>query len=1093
MGDATEPRLGLSGAIARKFLKSEITPLLALVGLLLGVFAVLITPREEEPQINVTFANVFIAFPGATAREVERLVSSPAEQMLAEIEGVEHVYSVSRPGMAVLTVQFLVGQPRTDAIVRLYNKLYSNLDWLPPNLGVGQPIVKPKGIDDVPIVELTLWTEDPKRGADDLARVAHTLETELKRISGTRDLYTVGAPDRVARVLFDPAKLSGYGLALADLRRSLQAANASTDAGALVDGNREIPVQAGSFLVDAESLGSLVVGLHQGTPVYLADVAEVKLGSAQPERYVWLGTGPAAAASGIKVEGEFPAVTLAIAKKPGENAVAIANQVIERVERLKGTFIPEGINVTVTRNYGLTANDKAMTLIAKLIFATTLVIVLVLLALGWREALVVGAAVILTLTITLFASWAWGFTLNRVSLFALIFSIGILVDDAIVVVENIHRHMRLGDRRLVEAIPLAVDEVGGPTILATFTVIAALLPMAFVSGLMGPYMSPIPINSSMGMLISLAVAFVFTPWLTYKVLRRIAEKHGPSPSTLLPDGQGSTGEDRGEREDFSHRLFRRVVGPFLRGRRGRPLRWVLGIGVLLLIGGSVGLAYFQLVVLKMLPFDNKSEFQVIVDMPEGVSLEQTTRVLGELGRFLATIEEVTDYQVYAGTAAPINFNGLVRQYYLRTGANVGDIQVNLVDKKRRHRKSHDIALAVRGPLREIGERYGANVKVVEVPPGPPVMSPLVAEIYGLDYPGQIASARQVRAVFDATPNIVDVDDTVEAPSERLIFHVDRAKAALLGVSQQAVAADINTALRGEDVSYLHSSTAKYPIPLRLELPAAEQADFASVLALKTRGWSDQLVPLSEIVDVEKTQRENAIYHKDLLPVVFVFGDMAGNLDSPLYGMFEIFGTLLDKPIEGGKLEQFFVRQPENPYGYSLKWDGEWQITYETFRDMGIAYSVGLILIYLLVVAQFHSYRVPLIIMAPIPLTLIGVMPGHALLHAQFTATSMIGMIALAGIIVRNSILLVDFIDLEVAGGVPFQEAVIRSSAVRAKPIILTALAAMLGALFILDDPIFRGLAVSLIFGILVATLLTLVFVPVLYYATFRRRLEPAVP
>ncbi len=1089
MSAAAEPRLGLAGAIAKKFLLSEITPLLALVGLLMGVFAVLVTPREEEPQINVTFANVFIPFPGATAREVERLVSSPAEQMLSEIEGVEHVYSVSRPGMAVLTVQFLVGQPRTDAIVRLYNKLYSNLDWLPTNLGVGQPIVKPKGIDDVPIVALTLWTEDPQRSADDLSRVAHTLETELKRVAGTRDLYTIGAPDRVVRVLFDPAKLSGYGLALADLRRSLQATNASADAGFLVGDNREIPVQAGSFLVDPREIGSLVVGLHKGTPVYLADVAQVELGPDSPERYVWLGTGPAAAAKGISSQGEFPAVTLAIAKKPGENAVQVADQLLERVEQLKGTFIPEGVNLTVTRNYGVTANDKAMTLIHKLIFATSLVIVLVLIALGWREAFIVGTAVILTLAITLFASWAWGFTLNRVSLFALIFSIGILVDDAIVVVENIHRHIHLGGRKLVEAIPLAVDEVGGPTILATFTVIAALLPMAFVSGLMGPYMSPIPINSSMGMLISLAVAFVFTPWLTYKVLRRVVEKRAALASPPYADESHATTGEEG-REDFSHRLFRRVVGPFLRGRRGKPLRWVLGIGVLLLIAGSVSLAYFQLVVLKMLPFDNKSEFQVVVDMPEGTTLEQTARVLGELGRYLGTVEEVTDYQIYVGTAAPINFNGLVRQYYLRTGANVGDIQVNLVDKKHRHRKSHDIALSVRGPLQEIGKRYDANVKVVEVPPGPPVMSPLVAEVYGLNYPGQIQAAQEVRRIFSATPDIIDVDDTVEAPTERLIAHVDRAKAALLGVSQQAVATDLNTALRGEDVSYLHSSTAKYPIPLRLELPVADKAGMATVLDLKTRAQGGQLVPLSEIVDVERTQRENAIYHKDLLPVVFVFGDMAGKLDSPLYGMFEIFAHLRDQAIGGEPLEQFFIRQPDNPYSYSLKWDGEWQITYETFRDMGIAYAVGMILIYLLVVAEFRSYLVPLIIMAPIPLTIIGVMPGHALLHAQFTATSMIGMIALAGIIVRNSILLVDFINLEVASGTPFEEAVIRSSAVRAKPIILTALAAMLGALFILDDPIFRGLAISLIFGIMVSTLLTLIFIPVLYYAAFRKRLEP---
>jgi multidrug efflux pump subunit AcrB len=1071
-------RLGLSGTIARKFLHSEITPLLALVGLLMGLFAVVVTPREEEPQINVTFANVFIPFPGATAMEVEHLVSSQAEQVLAEIEGVEHVYSVSRPGLAVLTVQFKVGEPRTDAIVRLYNRIYSNLDWLPPNIGVGQPLIKPKGIDDVPIVSLTLWTGDPQRGGYDLAQVAHSIEGELKRVPGTRDVYTIGGPDRAVRVLLDPAKLSGYGLSLDDLRHSLLAANASSDAGALVNDNREIPVQAGSFLVAPEEIDSLVVGLHQGAPVYLADVAEVHLGPDQPERYVWLGTGPAAASKGITTPGEFPAVTLVIAKKPGENAVVIADQILRKVEQLKGTFIPEGVNVTVTRDYGVTANDKAKTLIAKLIFATASVIVLVFLALGWREALIVGTAVIITLTITLFASWAWGFTINRVSLFALIFSIGILVDDAIVVVENIHRHVRFGGGSLSQAIPVAVDEVGGPTILATLTVIAALLPMAFVTGLMGPYMSPIPINASTGMVISLAVAFVFTPWLTYQMLKNARHKPQSSEAT------------DGARDDFAFRLFQGIINPFLRGRKGIPMRFALGLVVLLLIAGSVSLAYLQWVVLKMLPFDNKSEFQVVVDMPEGTSLEQSARVLGELGRYLATVEEVSDYQVYAGTASPINFNGLVRQYYLRAGANVGDLQVNLVDKKHRHRKSHEIALSVRGPLQEIGRRYDANVKVVEVPPGPPVMAPLVAEIYGLDYDGQIGVAKAVRAAFSATADIVDVDDTVEYPAERFILHVDRQKAALLGVSQQSVAADVHAALHGEDVSYLHNGHVKYPIPIRLEFPVASKADIESILSLRVRGHGGELVPLSEIVDVQATPREHTIYHKDLLPVVFVFGDMAGALDSPLYGMFRIFASLSSTSVDAtGKLAQFFIRQPDNPYGYSLKWDGEWQITYETFRDMGIAYSVGLVLIYLLVVAQFRSYLVPLIIMAPIPLTIIGIMPGHALLGVQFTATSMIGMIALAGIIVRNSILLVDFINLEVARGTPFQEAVIRSSAVRAKPIILTALAAMLGALFILDDPIFSGLAVSLIFGIFVSTLLTLVVIPVLYYAALRRRLE----
>lgn len=1066
-------KLGISGGIAKRFLTTEITPLIALVGFLLGAFAVMITPREEEPQINVTFANVFIAYPGASALEVEHLVSSPAEQILSEIEGVKHVYSVSRPGMSVLTVQYEVGEDRTAAIVRLYNAMFSKGDWLPQNLGVSQPIIKPKGIDDVPIVTLTLWSKREGVGAYELQQVAHAIEAELKRVKGTRDIYTIGGPDQVVHVLLDPVRLAGYDIALDDLRKALQLSNATRPSGALVSDNREILVQAGDFLSGVDEVSALVVGVHEGKPVYLEDVAEVRRGPDQPEQYVWVGTGPAAEQKGIVGQGEFPAVTVAIAKQPGTNAVKIANQVIERFEALKGTFVPDGVEATVTRNYGATADDKAKKLISKLVFATVSVVALVFLALGYREAFIVGMAVVITLAVTLFASWAWGFTLNRVSLFALIFSIGILVDDAIVVVENIHRHMQMGGKKLLEAIPVAVDEVGGPTILATFTVIAALLPMAFVTGLMGPYMSPIPMNASIGMLISLAVAFIVTPWMSNVVLK--VDSHGGQHE------EGSAG---------LYRFFEKWVGPFLRGAEGHKKRLSLGVAILVLIGASVGLAGVKWVVLKMLPFDNKSEFQVVVDMPEGTSVERTARVLGELGRYLATVPEVTDYQVYAGTASPINFNGLVRQYYLRSGANVGDIQVNLTDKHERERKSHEIALSVREPLQAIGRRYDANVKVVEVPPGPPVQSPLVAEIYGLDYDGQIGVAKEVRAVMESTADIIDVDDTVEADAPKLILRVDQQKAALLGVPQQNVVAAISTVLSGEDVSYLHAETMKYPLPLRLEYAVKDKADIESVLALRVRSVNGTLVPLSEIAKVEQTRRENAIYHKDLQRVVMVTGDMAGELDSPLYGMFDVVGTLSGKVMEDGRgMEQYFINPPQNPYDYSLKWDGEWQVTYETFRDMGIAYSVGLILIYLLVVAQFRSYVVPLIIMAPIPLTIIGVMPGHWLADKQFTATSMIGMIALAGIIVRNSILLVDFINQQVREGVDFERAVINSGAVRAKPILLTGLAAMLGAFFILDDPIFSGLAVSLISGILVSTVLTLVVIPVMYYAYMYKRVD----
>ncbi len=1064
--------LGISGATAKKFLLTEITPLLALVGLLLGMFAVMITPREEEPQINVTFANVFIPFPGASAVEVESLVSSPAEQILSEIEGVKHVYSTSRPGMSVLTVQYKVGEDRTAAIVRLYNAIFSKQDWLPQNMGVLQPIIKPKGIDDVPIVTMTLWSKNEEVGSFELQQVAHALEAELKRVKGTRDIYTIGGPEHVVHVELDPSRLAGYNIALGDLRQALQLSNSTQPAGALVNNNREVLVQAGDFLSSLQEVKTLVVGVHEGRPIYLEDVATVSKYADQPEQYVWFGTGPSAQHKGIDVQGEYPAVTIAIAKQPGTNAVDIANQVISRFKQLKGTFIPDDVEATVTRDYGATADAKAKKLITKLIFATASVVALVLFFLGYREAFIVGMAVVITLAITLFASWAWGFTLNRVSLFALIFSIGILVDDAIVVVENIHRHMQMGNKSLTEAIPLAVDEVGGPTILATFTVIAALLPMAFVTGLMGPYMSPIPINASIGMLISLAVAFVVTPWMANKFLKQGAHHHHEAE-----EGTNSK----------LYKLFAKGVGPFLREGKGRGKRWLLGILIVVLIVLSVGLAGMKLVVLKMLPFDNKSEFQVVVDMPEGTSVEQTARVLNELTGYLATVEEVTDYQVYAGNAAPINFNGLVRQYYLREAAHVGDIQINLVDKSHRERQSHEIALSVREPLQAIGKKYNANVKIVEVPPGPPVQSPLVAEIYGIDYDGQIAVAKKVRHTLENTADIIDVDDSVEANAPKLIMKIDQQKAALLGVPQQSIVAAIAAVLGGEDASYLHGAEVKYPLPIRLEYNVANKADIESVLQLHVRSQQGNLVPLSEVVKVVTSKRENAIYHKDLQRVVFVTGDMAGELDSPLYGMFDVVSQIASSSKD--HLEQYFISPPENPYDYSIKWDGEWQVTYETFRDMGIAYSIGLIMIYLLVVAQFRSYLVPLIIMAPIPLTIIGVMPGHAFADKQFTATSMIGMIALAGIIVRNSILLVDFINQQVREGTNFEVAVINSGAVRAKPIVLTGVAAMLGAFFILDDPIFSGLAVSLISGILVSTLLTLVVIPVMYYAFMYKKVD----
>lgn len=1060
-------RLGISGRIAGHFQDNELTPLLALAALLLGLFAVLVTPREEEPQIDVTFANVFVPFPGASAIEVENLVAIPMEQVLAEIERVEHVYSVSRPGMAVFTVQFEVGEARNVALVRLYNAIYSNQDWRPHNLGTGPPLVKPKGIDDVPIVSVTLWTEDEERGGHDLLKVAHSLEAELKRVSGTRDVYSIGGAQDIVHVELDPQRVSGFGLTLDDLRQALTAGNEVRHAGALVSSGERIPVQVGTFLSSQEDVAGLVVGVFNDRPVYLSDIATVRGGADQPDQYSWFATGPAASAKAVAYA---PAVTMAIAKKPGTNAARIADAVIERLDQLRATHIPDGVELSITRNYGKTANDKAIKLISKLAFATASVIGLVLLTLGWREAVIVGAAVIVTLMITLFASWAYGFTINRVSLFALIFSIGILVDDAIVVVENIHRHRKIHPGPLKAVIPGAVDEVGGPTILATFTVIAALLPMAFVTGLMGPYMSPIPINASMGMLFSLAIALILTPWMSNRLLGQHQDHPGAPDQTETP----------------LHHFFQRLMTPFLRQGEGKKSRSLLYGGLLGLIVLAVGLVALQAVVLKMLPFDNKSEFQVVVDLPEGSPAERTAEVMSELTGIIETVPEVTDYQVYVGMAAPINFNGLVRQYYLREDPNMGDIQVNLLNKADRDRSSHEIASDIRPALSAAGERHGASVKVVEVPPGPPVMSPIVAEVYGPDYEGQKALARRLEATYRDTSDIVDIDTSVEADARRYVLEVDRQRAAILGVSQQQVSSSLAMALGGEDVTFIHQAREREPIPVRLEAPVAEKADIDGLLALEVRSRKGASVPVSEFAGVVERPWDDAIIHKDLLPVVFVNADMAGDLDSPLYGMFELSHRIDELEVAGETLEQRYISQPENPYYYSLKWDGEWQITYETFRDMGIAYAVGLILIFLLVVAQFRSYLLPLVIMAPIPLTVIGVMPGHALLGAQFTATSMIGMIALAGIIVRNSILLVDFIEQERAAGRGLEAAVVNAAAVRAKPILLTALAAMLGAFFILDDPIFNGLAISLISGILVSTLLTLVVIPVLLYS-FRYR------
>ncbi len=1046
--------LGISGRIARQFLHSPITPLLALIGLLMGIGAVLITPKEEEPQIEVTFADIYIPFPGADPEEVEQLVTIPAEQVLSEMNDIDTMYSFSQPGQAMLIVAFKVGKPRQQALVDLYNQLDSNQDWLPSGLGVGQPLVKPRAIDDVPIMNLTLWSKQADITAEQLTQVANGLESELKHLPGTRQIETVGRHDRIVQVTVDPVRLNAYGLTWMGMTQILQNANQQSNGLSLTQDNRQISLQIGHFLTSADEVGQLIVSTQNNQPVYLADVADVKEVADVPSQNVWMSQ-----------DGQvFPAVTLSIAKQPGVNAVDLTRAITARVEQVHNVLIPQGVEITVTRDYGQTASEKANKLISKLIFATTAVVILVIFSMGWREAIVVGGAILLTLAITLFASWVWGFTLNRISLFALIFSIGILVDDAIVVVENIHRHQK-GGSNWKEAIPQAVDEVGGPTILATFTVIAALLPMAFVTGMMGPYMSPIPINASTGMLISLAVAFVVTPWLAMHLLK--------SSSHAAHDPDGKAGK------------FRQFLSMFLTGSKAKSSRRLLSLVVGIALLGALALPMVELVVLKMLPFDNKSEFQVMLDMPEGTPVEQTQIVLHNLATEVESLPEVTSVQLYAGTSAPMNFNGLVRHYFTRQSQELGDLQVNLLGKHERDRASHDIAREARERLTPIAEKAGGVLKVVEIPPGPPVWSPILAEVYGPSQSMREDAAMQVQNAFRATADIVDIDVDVPATQERWTVTIDRARASRAGISEATIRQTIAAAISGSDVSYLRAPGRKYAEPIRLRVQDGEKVNLQGILSMSISASGGSRIPLSELVQIRSGVQPHSIMHKNMRPMIMVTADMAGDLDSPLYGMADISAKLSD---DYPQWDQFLVSQPDGLSHIALKWDGEWKITYETFRDMGIAYSVGIILIYLLVVMNFNSYSVPLIIMAPIPLTLVGVMPGHALLGAPFTATSMIGMIALAGIIVRNSILLVDFVNQQLEQGVELADAVVNSGVVRAKPIILTALAAMIGAMFILDDPIFNGLAISLVFGLFASTVLTLVVIPVLYYLYMRRKI-----
>ena len=1062
---------GISGRIASLFIGSKLTPLIMVSALLLGLFAVIATPREEEPQIVVPMADVWLPFPGASAKVVEEQITKPLERKLSEIKGVEYLYSLSRPGGALIIVRFYVGEDMEQSLVDLYDKLMSNQDLLPS--GAGPFLVKPKDVNDVPIVTVTL-SSDRYTDAQLYQQAEQVLE-EVKKVPGTSGGFIVGGRARELRVQLDPSRMQAYGLSPLQIAGAIQGENLALPSGRFESQNREHLVEAGRFLDSRDDLASVVVGVHERRPIYLRQVADVTDRPGEAASYVWFGDGPSRPSP-----HEQPAVTIAIAKQARTNAVTVARGVIQKVEEMKGTVMPGDVRATITRNYGDTADEKANELLWHLLIAVVSVVIFLSLALGPRPALVVSLAIPLTLALTLFTSMLIGYTINRVTLFALIFSIGILVDDAIVVVENTYRHLQARRLSHRDASIYAVDEVGNPTILATFTVIAALLPMAFVSGLMGPYMRPIPVNASIAMLFSLLVAFIVIPWFC---------------ETCYRPGATIAGIEREESpEGWTYRLYQRLLSPLL----AHPvMAWAFLGFVAALLAASVSLFATRGVVVKMLPFDNKSELQLVIDMPEGTTLEETNRVAQALARYVATVPEVRDYQAYVGTASPFNFNGLVRHYFLRDRSHEADIQLNLLPKDARRAQSHEIAQRIRPDVQRIAGPYGANVKVVEVPPGPPVQSVLVAEVYGPDYARQIALAREVRRLFERTPGVVDVDDFIEADQIKYRFTVDRAKAALAGIPSETIVRTLRMALEGMKIGLVHMPQEKSPVQIVLRLPLAERTGLEHLGEIRMNGTAG-LIPLSELLTVEQTLQEHTIYHKNQKPVVYVVGDVGGpgaeQAESPVYGVLGV-GKLLDRyrTPEGYAIEQHYAAQPWSEAKPAVTWDGEWHITYETFRDMGIAFAVAMLLIYLLIVGQFQSFLTPIIIMAPIPLTLIGVLPGHWLTGSYFTATSMIGFIALAGIIVRNSILLVDFIQLQQAQGIPLADAIIRAGAIRTRPILLTAAALMVGAFVIILDPIFQGLAVSLLFGVGASTLLTLIVIPVLYYRLVGERAVPAPP
>jgi len=1063
-------KLGPAGRIASAFIHSKLTPLLLVASVLLGALAVWKLPREEEPQIIVPMSDVFVRMPGASAKEVEQRITKPMERLLWEIPGVEYLYSTSSPGLAAVIVRFKVGEDEERSMVRLQQKLAAHADVILP--GASAPLVKPRAIDDVPVLALTLWSQ--RYSGFELRRVAAELEDQIKQIPGVSEVTLTGGERRQIRVLLDPEKMAARNVSPLAVASALEAANQRLPTGAVASLDRELLLETGTVLASARDVGDVVVTVAAGRPVFIRDLASIVDGPAEPSNYVRFGGG-AAAQGAAREAWSAPAVTISVAKHKGLNAVAVVYDVMRKVRSLEGALIPGDIQLSVTRDYGATAADKSNELLEHMAIAVVSVGFLIWLALGRRESAIVMLAIPATLALTLAVIYAYGYTLNRITLFALIFSIGILVDDAIVVVENITRHCRLPENRGRSATEIAigaVDEVGNPTILATMTVIAAILPMAFVGGLMGPYMRPIPIGATAAMIFSLLVAFVVTPWATIRFMRCGAEHGGE-------DGEGKMTV-----------FYRRAMSKLLRVAR---LRHAFLATVVVLLVGAMSLVAVKWVRVKMLPFDNKSEFQVIIDMPEGTTLEGTDHVAQQVADVVRAQPEVVDYQTYVGTSGPYNFNGLVRHYFLRQGSNVADLQVNLVDRGDRKAQSHAIAKRVRDAIVPIARRTGARIKIAEVPPGPPVLETLVAEIYGPDYERQIQVARQVRDIMGSTAGVVDVDWDVEDDQPKNTFIIDKEKAALSGVSEAEIVRALRLAAFGESNGLLHDEREKADVPIVVRLDRATRSDLERLQGVKLTGRGGTVVSIGELVRSTTVMEDKSIYHKNLMPVVYVTADVAGRIESPVYAI-QALGPKLDALVlpEGYQLEQRTASQPFFSDKLAMKWDGEWHITYEVFRDLGLAFAFVLILIYVLNVAWFKSFKTPLVIMSAIPFSLVGILPAHGLLGAFFSATSMIGFIAGAGIVVRNSIILVDFIEQRLAEGAPLEQAVVDAGAIRFRPMVLTAAAVVVGAAVILFDPIFQGLAISLMAGEVASLLLSRMTVPIVYFMMRKREQHRAV-